>query len=350
MTKKWTLAELTKLTNSTLLGDPNKVITGVSTLDDAGPDDISFLGSDRYLSAMQKSKAGAIFAPLNTKTVPDKNFLLHEHPSNAFQIVLKDYFSDRVEHAKQVKGVHPTAVIHPTALIGNNCSIGAHAVIESQVRIGDDASIGANSTICAHVVVGKSCTLHPNVVVREFCVLKDRVILQPGCVIGSDGFGYTTDQNGVHHKLEQYGNVVIEEDVEIGANTTIDRARFKSTTILKGTKIDNLVQIAHNCTIGPYNFIAAQSGIAGSSKTGHHVYMGGQVGIEGHLTISPQTMIASRTGVSKSLKGGIFSGAPAQPLREYNRMLVHMRNIESLVNEVRDLKTKVDELEKRFKD
>jgi UDP-3-O-[3-hydroxymyristoyl] glucosamine N-acyltransferase len=183
-------------------------------------------------------------------------------------------------------------------------------------------------------------------VIRERCRLGNRVILQSGAIIGSCGFGYITDKNGCHQKLEQVGIVILEDDVEIGANTTIDRARFKATVVRKGTKIDNLVQIAHNVEVGEHNIIAAQTGIAGSAQTGHHVMLGGQVGVLGHVELEPGTMVATRGGVSKSLKSGKYRGSPAIPIVEFNRQEVHIRRLKEYVDRIKHLEEKVSELEK----
>ena len=198
--------------------------------------------------------------------------------------------------------------------------------------IQEGTKIGPFVYVGQAVQVGKNCVLHAHSVIREHCILEDRVILQPGAVIGSCGFGYTTNANGEHIKLEQLGNVVLEQDVEIGANTTIDRARFKTTRIAKGTKIDNLVQIGHNVQIGPHNIIVSQTGVAGSSKTGRNVVMGGQAGIVGHVEIADFVMIATRGGVSKSItKTGKYGGGPVMELADYNRQQVHLRKIEEYV-------------------
>lgn len=170
------------------------------------------------------------------------------------------------------------------------------------------------------------------------------MILQSGSVVGSCGFGYTTDAQGRHQKLEQLGIVVLEDDVEIGANSTIDRARFKQTIIRQGTKIDNLVQIAHNADIGAHNILAAQTGVAGSAKTGHHVMMGGQVGVLGHVVVEDYTLIATRGGVSKSLKSGKYRGSPAIPIAEYNRQEVHIRRLEEYVERLKKLEKKLEQL------
>ncbi|HSW70526.1 MAG TPA: UDP-3-O-(3-hydroxymyristoyl)glucosamine N-acyltransferase, partial [Gammaproteobacteria bacterium] len=206
--------------------------------------------------------------------------------------------------------------------------------------------IGAFVFVGQETTIGEDCLLHPHSIVRERCTVGDRVILQPGAVVGSCGFGYVTNEKGAHVKLEQLGTVIIEDDVEIGANTTIARARFKITKVAKGSKIDNLVQIAHNVEIGPYNLIAAQTGIAGSAKTGKYVLMGGQAGVVGHLEIADGTMIATRGGVSKTLKtGGKYAGGPVMPLSEYNRQQVHLRKIHEYVEKIAELEKRIAELE-----
>jgi UDP-3-O-[3-hydroxymyristoyl] glucosamine N-acyltransferase len=196
------------------------------------------------------------------------------------------------------------------------------------------------------VSVGSGCLFYPHVIIREKCTIGNRVILQPGAVIGSCGFGFTTDALGKHTKLDQLGTVIIEDDVEVGANTTIDRARFKSTIIAKGTKIDNLVQIGHNVHIGPDNIIVSQTGIAGSTKTGKNNVFGGQTGIVGHLEIADYVMIATRGGVSKSiLKAGKYAGSPVMGLSEYNRQQVYLRKIETYIEQIETLETRLQKLE-----
>lgn len=198
--------------------------------------------------------------------------------------------------------------------------------------------------------IGSDCHLYPNAIVRERCQIGNRVILQPGAVIGSCGFGYTTDNRGRHSKLNQVGIVIIEDDVEIGANTTIDRSRFKATVIGRGTKIDNLVQIAHGVVIGQDNIIVSQTGIAGSTRTGNWVIIGGQVAITGHITIADRVMIAARTGISKSItEAGKYGGLPAVPLKEHQRHSVYLRNIEKYVKEIKELQDRLFELERKVR-
>jgi UDP-3-O-[3-hydroxymyristoyl] glucosamine N-acyltransferase len=238
--------------------------------------------------------------------------------------------------------IHPTAIIHESAQIGPNVTIAPHVVIDRDVKIGAGSRIGPHVSIGYSVEIGADCQIHPHCTIRERCILHNRVILQPGAVIGSCGFGYAPDAQGRHIKFEQLGIVILEDDVEIGANTTIDRARFKATIVRKGTKIDNLVQIAHNVEIGEHNIIAAQSGIAGSAKTGRYVMLGGQVGVLGHVELEDHVMIATRGGVSKSLKAGKYRGSPAIPLAAYNRQEVYIRRLEEFVERLKTLEQQLE--------
>ncbi len=224
-------------------------------------------------------------------------------------------------------------------------SVGPHAVLDEGVKIGAGTFIGAGTYIGPDTTIGHSCLIHPRVVIRESCQIGNRVIIQPGVVIGSCGFGYTTDKQGKHVKLNQVGNVKIEDDVEIGANTTVDRSRFKSTQIGQGTKIDNLVQLGHGATLGEHNIIVAQTGIAGSTSTGRYVVLAGHVAVAGHLHLSDGVTVAGKSGVTKSLSPGKYGGNPAIPLVEYNRKEVYLRNIEQYINQLKDLAKRLEKLE-----
>ncbi len=334
----YTLKELGALIGAQLIGDPSLVISGVNTLEEASGSDASFLANPRYLEAMKQSKAGVICIASGIVLPEGKNFLVSPDPSRAFQQIAELL----IPVARSgFTGIHPSAVIHETAVIGPDVTIGPNAVIDRGAKIGVRSHIGPNVSIGFEVEVGEECYLHPNSVVRERCKLGNRVILQPGAVIGSCGFGYTPDKQGRHIKLEQLGIVILEDDVEIGANTTIDRSRFKATIIRKGTKIDNLVQIAHNVEVGEYNVIAAQTGIAGSSKTGKYVMLGGQVGIVGHVELDDKVLVATRGGVSKSLKAGKYRGSPAIPIQEYHRQEVHVRRIDEYAARLKELEKKL---------
>ena len=348
MVLSFTLQQLAELTGSKLIGNGQLQITHVSDLESASPEEASFLANARYYQAMAKSKAGVVFVQEQVTLVPNKNFLVHLDPSRAFQQVIELFYPPR--KISGFSGIHSTAVIHSEAILGQDVSVGPHAVIESGARIGDRTFIGAGTYVGLAAQIGADCIIHPHVTLREGTILGARVILQPGVVLGSCGFGYTTDQKGKHHKLQQVGIVTVEDDVEIGANTTIDRARFKTTRIGRGTKIDNLTQIAHAVSIGEDNFIVAQTGVAGSSKTGRNVILAGQSAITGHVSIADGTIIAARGGVTKSiLQAGKYGGNPAMPLLEHHRHEVHLRNIKKYVKRIEGLEQKLEALEVREK-
>lgn len=350
--KSFTLQELAQLTQSKLVGDPSHRIFQVADLESAGVEDVSFLNklsfgqSSRYDQAMRKSQAGAIFVHPDTPLDANKNYLLSEDPSRSFQQVLEALHGTS-RSLSGFKEIHPTAVIHPTAKIGKQVIICPYAVIDQDVIIGDHTFVGSHSYIGPGTQIGADCIIHPHVTIREQCIIENRVILQPGAVIGACGFGYTTDRQGKHAKLNQVGNVIIEDDVEIGANTTIDRSRFKSTLISSGTKIDNLVQIGHGARLGKDNMIVSQTGIAGSVETGRHVVMGGQCGIAGHLKICDGAILIAKSGVDKSItEPGRYGGSPVVSLMDHNRTSVHLRNIDKHVKEIKELASRIQKLEK----
>lgn len=338
--KSFSLEELAALTDCRLVGNPKQVITGVADLETATLQDASFFSNPRYQQAMKKSNAGAIFVDPDTPLMEGKNYLISAQPSRAFQQFIDTLHPPR-KTPSGFTGIHPTAVIHSSAQLEDGVTIGPHAVIDEEVKIGAETFIGAGSYVGPHSTIGQSCLIHPRVVIREGCHIGNRVILQPGVVIGSCGFGYTTDKNGQHVKLNQVGNVLIEDDVEIGANTTIDRARFKSTIVGKGSKLDNLVQLGHGAILGPYNIIVAQVGIAGSSSTGRHVVLAGQVAVAGHLHLSDGVTVAGKSGVTKSLPTGKYGGTPAVPIQVYNRNQVFLRNIEQFVEQLKKLEKRI---------
>ncbi|MDN3506192.1 MAG: UDP-3-O-(3-hydroxymyristoyl)glucosamine N-acyltransferase [Simkaniaceae bacterium] len=335
-----TLASLASLTGARLQGDPEKTIENVADLASATPTDASFLANTKYTPLLTQTQAGVICVSEEEELPSNQNFLISSDPSRTFQQIAEALQKNRKPSG--FTGIHPTAIVHPSAQIAENVTIGPYAVIDQDTSIGPNTTIDPHVTLYPGVQIGSNCHLHAHVTVREYCSLADRVILQPGAVIGSCGFGYTTNETGEHTKLEQLGNVILEDNVEIGANTTVDRARFKTTRIGKGTKIDNLVQIAHNVEIGQHNIIAAQTGIAGTTKTGRNVMMGGQVGIVGHLEITDFVMIATRGGVSKSItKSGRYAGGPVMTLAQHNKTQVHTRKIDTYAR-------RIDELEKKL--
>lgn len=344
--KEFNLKELALLTQSKLIGCPDWTINNVSDLETAEEHDASFLANPRYDGAMRTSKAGVIFVNPQTIIVEGKNYLINESPSQAFQKVI-DALHANSNVLSGFDSIHPTAVIHPTAILGEGVTVGPYAVIDQNAQIGSKTFIGSGAYIGPGTEIGNDCIIHPRVTIRERCKIGNRVILQPGAVIGSCGFGYINDpQSKQHIKLNQCGIVVLEDDVEVGANTTIDRARFKATRIGKGTKIDNLVQIGHGVIVGACNLIIAQTGIAGSTETGRYVVLAGQVAVNGHIKIADGVMVAGRSGITKSLtESGKYGGVPAIPLNEHNRQSVFLKNIEKTVEEVKALKKRVEELE-----
>ncbi|MBN2480085.1 MAG: UDP-3-O-(3-hydroxymyristoyl)glucosamine N-acyltransferase [Parachlamydiales bacterium] len=339
----FSLKQLAELTLSEIIGDESFVVSSVNTLDAAKPNEISFLANPRYLEELKKSNAGAFCISKNDPINENKNYLVSEDPSRTFQIIA-EFILSKTQKLTGFENVHKSAVIHESAKISENVIIAPNACIDENASIGENTYIGAGSVIGPKVSIGNNCTIHPNVTIREGCIIKNNVILQPGCVIGSCGFGYTLSKQGTYEKLNQMGIVILEDDVEIGANTTIDRARFKATIIKKGTKIDNLVQIAHNVEIGSNTAIAAQTGIAGSTKVGSYVIIGGQVGITGHVIIDDQVMLATRSGVSKNLKKGKYRGSPAIDLQKYQRQYISQKNLEQSLKKIQD---RLDQLEEK---
>ncbi|MES2199699.1 MAG: UDP-3-O-(3-hydroxymyristoyl)glucosamine N-acyltransferase [Chlamydiota bacterium] len=343
--KKYTLQELATLLKAELIGDPNHLIAGVESLESASSEDASFLANLRYKESMIRSAAGVVFIPPTVDRPTGRNYILSENPSLAFQEVATLFLSSPYNKTG-FAGIHETAIIHPSVILGKNVQIGPYVTLDHGVRIDDHTQIFSHVSIGAGARIGHNCLIHPHVTIREKCILGNHVVIQPGAVIGSCGFGFSTSAEGVHSKLDQLGIVEIEDHVEIGANTTIDRARFKKTLISKGTKIDNLVQIGHNVQLGPHNLIVAQTGISGSTKTGKHVVFGGQCGIVGHIEIGDGVMLASKSGFSKSMPTkGAYSGAPALPIAEYNRQQVHLRKIADYVKRIEKLEKRLEQIE-----
>jgi len=333
---KITLAEVEKLTKSELVGNPDYIISEVADLDSATAEQASFFSNPNYTNAtyaknLLASNAGVIFVKKGSALKEGRQYLLTDDPSLAFQKLL-EYL--RPEIKSGFNDISSASTIHKSVKLGKNIQIAPGVVIDRDSVIGDDVTISANVTIGAETSIGDSCRIYPNVTIREGVVIGSRVIIQPGAVIGSCGYGYHTDRsNGTHRKLKQLGNVVIKDDVEIGANTTIDRARLGSTVIGKGTKIDNLVQIAHGVKIGPNNLIVAQVGIAGSTQTGNCVIIGGQAGLNGHISIADFVQIASRTVVTKNIpKAGVYSGSPAVTLKEHQKRQIAIKRIAKKIN------------------
>lgn len=339
----FTIKELSEILDCEAVGDLSHHIEGVDYLECAESHQATFLENPLYQKQLTTTKAGLIVISPKTTRIEGKNYLLSHTPSLVFQKII-ELFIKPISSA--FIGVHPTAHIEADVILGEDVTVGPHAVIDRGVIIGKGCTIGAGVFIGAESKFGDSCVIYPNVVIREGTLLGNRVIIQPGAVIGSCGYGYHTDRQGKHTLLKQLGRVVLEDDVEIGANTTIDRARFKVTLIKRGTKVDNLVQFGHQVEIGEDNLIVSQVGVSGSTKTGRNVVIGGQSGIAGHITITDQVILAARSGVSKSIsEPGIYMGAPVMPRKEFGVHFAHMRSLSKLISRVADLEKKQTSLE-----
>ena len=326
-----TLQELAELTEAKLL--PGTVplpetIEGFADLMSATETDVSFYGNAAYLPKVRKTKAAAVFVPHDFDEPMASARLIVENPSVAFAIAV-DQLSLPLH--KFEAGIHPSAQVHPTAQVDTSTvCVDAGAVIAEGVCVGAGSYIGQGVSLDRGVSLGDSCQILANASIREHCLLGHRIIVQPGAVIGSDGFGFEM-VDGRHQKIEQRGIVQIDDDVEVGANATIDRARFGKTWIQEGTKIDNLVQIGHNARIGKHCIVVALTGIAGSAIIGDHVVIAAQSGVAGHLEIGSKSTLAARSGVTKSLPGGqIYAGYPAMPAEKHRKITVMQRRLEKM--------------------
>jgi UDP-3-O-[3-hydroxymyristoyl] glucosamine N-acyltransferase len=337
-----TLSELARWIDGDIVrGGLDLSLTGMAALDAAGPHDVSFLGNERYHPQFLETRAAAVIVPRGVTDGPATTALIAvDNPTLAFSTVVR-HFAE-ISRAF-TPGVHPMAAVDPTATLDpEKVRIHPGAVIMARATIGDGSEIGPHSVVGEDAVIGADCLLMANTTVRERCLLGDRVILQPGAVIGSDGYGYEFS-NGRHVKIDQIGIVEIGNDVEIGANTTIDRARFGKTVIGEGTKIDNLVQIGHNCVIGRHCLIVALTGIAGSTRLGDYVTVAGQSGTGGHITIGDKATLTARSGATTNLPGGeIYAGNPAQPFRDEMKMRAHLRRLPKLIERVKALEEALD--------
>lgn len=327
------LRQLAELVGGTVVGDPDTEIRGISGIKEAGPGDITFVANRRYIPLLAETRAAAaVVGPgVDSRHLP---LVVVGNPDLAFAQVVALFGPDPV--------VAPVGV-HPSAVIGRDVHLGAGVSVMPLVVIDDGAQVGAGTVLYPHVYVGREahigrdCILYAGVKVRERCLLGDRVIIHSNAVIGSDGFGYATVE-GVHHKIPQVGIVQIDDDVEIGANVTIDRARFDRTHIMEGTKIDNLVQIAHNVTIGKRCVIVAQTAVAGSTRIGDNVVIAGQSGIDGHIEVGSGVRMAARSGVTKDVAPArVVSGFPAQAHDRELKLQASLRRVPALLRTVQQL-------------
>ncbi|MGA3104843.1 MAG: UDP-3-O-(3-hydroxymyristoyl)glucosamine N-acyltransferase [Terriglobales bacterium] len=311
-----------------LLGDPSVTVSRVSSLQSATPDGLVFVEDAQHLDAALESQAAALivgdFAATNFAAATSKSLLISSHPRLTFARAAK-----LLRDPEKARTIHPSAVVAESARIGHNVSIGPRAVIGENARIEDDTTIGPGAVIDDNVAIGAHCRIDANVTIYQGVHLGNRVVVQAGAVLGSEGFGYVRDsQTGRYEQSPQIGRLILEDDVEIGANSTIDRGALDETRIRQGTKIDNLVHIGHNCQLGENVIIAAQTGLSGSVTIEDNVVMGGQVGIGDHARVEAGAMIGGQGGIlpKKILRGNgvVFWGTPAKPVREYLKELAFL--------------------------
>jgi UDP-3-O-[3-hydroxymyristoyl] glucosamine N-acyltransferase len=339
-----TVRSLAQLVGGVVEGDgADRPVNGIGDLRSAQPNQVSFLGNAKYEPLALTSRAAAIL--VSPKDAPRFTFtrIVVESPSGAFAKISALFAPPPIPDEP---GIHPTAVIAPDAVIGGGGSVQAHAVISAGVRIGDRCVIGANTFVGPESTIGNDTRLYPLVMIRERTRIGSRVIIHSGAVIGSDGFGYDFDpKTGRHVKITHTGYVQIDDDVEIGANTTIDRARFGRTHIAEGAKIDNLVQIAHNVSVGAHSIIVAQTGISGSTSLGRYVTLAGQVGLAGHLTVGDKATITAQSGLNKDVPAGaVLAGHHAIPIRESLKVEALTRRLPELVERLKALEVKIQSL------
>lgn len=343
MTTSFTLAELAALTGAEAVeGACAGPVTGVAALAEASSADLSFLGNAKYADAVASSKAGAILVPVAFAGKPSAGqaFLRVANPSYALAL-LCGVLEARL-WPRPTAGIHPSAVVAPSAKVDPAAHVGPFCVIGEGATVAAGATLEARCHVGARASVGADCWLKPGVVVGDYCVLGARCRIQSGAVIGSDGFGYEP-VDGEIRRIPQIGNVVLEDDVEVGANSTLDRARFSRTVVGRGTKIDNLVQIAHNVRIGRQCLITAQVGIAGSTTLGDHCVLGGQSGVAGHLTLGDRVRLGAQTGLFEDVPAdGFMNGTPAVPFGLERRLVVLSRRLPDLFKKVDSLAASLD--------
>ncbi len=339
-----TLKEIAQFIDGKIIGDEDITIRGICGIKEAKPGDITFVANSKYAPLIESTQASAVITSPEIKS-SSKTLVHARNPSLAFVKLVSLVAPEDI----RPKGIHPSAVIGKNVKIADNIAIGAYTVIEDGVFIDENSIIYPSCFIGHHSSIGKNCLIYPHVSIRERITIGNQVIIHSGTVVGSDGFGFAAIE-GLHQKIPQVGTVEIDDDVEIGANVTIDRARFDKTVIGKGTKIDNLVQIAHNVVIGENSVIVAQVGISGSTSIGKGVILAGQVGIVGHINIGDKVVVAAQSGVSKSIPAHTkVWGYPAKPFTFAKRVNACIQRLPQLYKTISQLQKRIEELERRTK-
>jgi UDP-3-O-[3-hydroxymyristoyl] glucosamine N-acyltransferase len=332
---------IAEMLGGTVEGSPEASVSGLSKIEAGAPGTLSFLANPLYTDYIYSTKATVAIVSkdfIAEKKLPETLTLVRVPDARMAFGKLLEMYSDMT---KPAAGIHASAVVDPSATIDSSAFIGPFVNIEAAVKVSANAQIHAHCNIQSGAYIGKNTILHPRVQLGSRCSIGSDCVIQPGVVIGGDGFGFAPNKENEYQKVIHVGNVLIEDHVEIGSNTTIDRATLGSTIIRKGVKLDNLIQIAHNVEIGENTVIAAQTGIAGSTKIGKNCMIGGQVGIVGHLIIADEVKIAAQSGIGNSIEeiGKIVQGSPALPIRDFKKAYVHFRKLDQIVDEVTRLST-----------
>jgi UDP-3-O-[3-hydroxymyristoyl] glucosamine N-acyltransferase len=344
---EYSLAELAAKLGARLEGDGSVRIRGVAGIREAGEGEITFVANSRYAGYLADTSASAVILPESFPR-PSIPALYTAEPYLAYLEAL--HLFDRTRDDRPAAGIHPTAVIDPGARLADGVAVGPLVVVSEGVEIGTGTALLCGTYIGPGCRIGRDCFFYPKVVVRKDTSIGDRVVVHAGAVLGDDGFGFAPDGEG-YRKVPQLGRVVIDDDVEIGANTTIDRATTGITRIGRGSRIDNLVMIAHNVEIGENTIICAQTGISGSTRVGKHVTLGGQVGVAGHVQIGDGAKVGAQGGVTKSVPPGeSYSGYPAQPHQKARRIIAASRRVPEALRTLRELEQRVHELEARIRE
>jgi len=344
---KLTVKEIASIVDGVIVGKEDTVITGVSGIKEAKEGEITFIANNKYRPLLKSTRASAVIVPRDINNTVDATLIQVENPSLAFAKIMALVGPEPITFSP---GIDKTAIIGKNVVLGKNVSIQPYAVIADNAEIGDGSIIGACVYIGHYTKIGEGCLIYPHVIIRERVKIGDRVIIHPGTVIGGDGFGFATVK-GVHHKIPQIGTVEIGNDVEIGSNVTIDRARFDRTYIGNGVKIDNLVQIAHNVYIGENTIVVAQVGISGSTVIGKNVIIAGQAGIIGHITVGDNSIIGGKAGVTKDVPPNVHvTGFPAREKWEDMRIQAYARKHPELIEKIKKLEDKIEKLEKKIRE
>lgn len=342
---KKTLKEIADLVGGEVVGDEKITIKGVAGIKEAQKGEITFVANSRYLSLLKTTQASAIIVSSQVKKSTDKPLIVTENPYIAFTKVMELLVSSDIPLPR---GIHPQASIGKNVKLGKDVSIQAFTVVEDYAQIGDKTVLYSNVYVGTYTRIGRDSIIYPNVVIKEKNTIGSRVIIHSGTVIGSDGFGFAP-MKGVHHKIPQLGTVIIGDDVEIGANVCVDRATIGKTHIKKGTKIDNLVQIAHNVEIGENSIIVAQAGISGSTTLGKNVTVAGQSGMVGHIHIGDNAVIAAKSAATKDIPANLcVSGFPAQEHQQEKKIKALVQRLPKLYKLVKTLDNKMEAWEKKW--